>query len=51
MTVRTFAIALLIIGALLPIIGWWASSPVAFVGPALLLLGVLLLWTRRQHGR
>ncbi|MGM0536049.1 MAG: hypothetical protein ACQEUN_04970 [Pseudomonadota bacterium] len=51
MTVRTFAIALLIIGALLPIIGWWTASPVAFVGPALLLLGVLLLRTGRQHGR
>ncbi|MDI5892505.1 MULTISPECIES: hypothetical protein [Halomonas] len=52
MTVRTLAIALLILGAILPIVGWWASSPVAFVGPALLLLGVLLLWTgRRHHGR
>ncbi|MCL7941885.1 hypothetical protein M8009_16460 [Halomonas sp. ATCH28] len=51
MTVRTLAIALLILGALLPIIGWWTSSPVAFVGPALLLLGVLLLWTGRRHGR
>ncbi|WP_280552978.1 hypothetical protein [Halomonas sp. 25-S5] len=51
MTVRTLAIALLILGALLPILGWWASSPVGFVGPALLLLGTLLLWTRRRHGR
>jgi len=51
MTVRTLAIALLILGALLPILGWWASSPVGFVGPALLLLGILLLWTRRRHGR
>ncbi|WP_280549305.1 hypothetical protein [Halomonas sp. 11-S5] len=51
MTVRTLAIALLILGALLPILGWWASSPVGFVGPALLLLDTLLLWTRRRHGR
>ncbi|MEQ6888511.1 hypothetical protein ABE957_07480 [Halomonas sp. CS7] len=51
MSVRTLAIALLIAGALLPIIGWQTESPVGFVGPALLLLGGLLLWTRKRHGR
>jgi len=51
MTVRHFAIALLVIGALLPVIGWQTSSPVGFVGLALLLLGSLLLWTGRRHGR
>lgn len=51
MSVRTLAIVLLILGALLPLIGWQTQSPVGFVGPALLLLGSLLLWTRKRHGR
>ncbi|QFU02952.1 hypothetical protein FIU83_14995 [Halomonas sp. THAF5a] len=51
MTVRTLALALLIAGALLPVIGWHTRSPIAFVGPALLLLGGLLLWTGKRHGR
>lgn len=51
MSVRTLAIVLLIAGALLPILGWRLESPIGFVGPALLLLGALLLWTGRRHGR
>lgn len=51
MSVRTLAIALLILGALLPILGWQADSPIGFVGPVLLLLGAILLWTRKRHGR
>lgn len=51
MTVRIFAIALIILGGLLPIVGWWTSSPVGFVGPALLLLGALILWTGRRRDR
>ncbi|GHE21859.1 hypothetical protein [Halomonas urumqiensis] len=51
MTVRIFAIALMVLGGALPVIGWYATSPVGFIGPALLLLGALLLWTRGRHGR
>ncbi|MEQ6916365.1 hypothetical protein [Halomonas aquatica] len=51
MSVRTLAIALLILGAILPIIGLQAGSPVGFIGPVLLLLGAILLWTRKRHGR
>ncbi len=51
MTVRTFALALELLGVLLIVIGWQGASPVGFVGPALMLLGGILLFTRRSNGR
>ncbi|HSP57189.1 MAG TPA: hypothetical protein VLO12_02700 [Halomonas sp.] len=51
MTVRIFALALELLGMLLIVIGWQGASPVGFVGPALMLLGAILLFTRRPHGQ
>lgn len=51
MTTRTLALALLLLGLLLLIVGWLATHPVGFVGPALLLLGGVLIGTRGRHGR
>lgn len=47
MSVRLFAWLMIGLGLLLPILGWQAASPAGFVGPALILLGILLLVTRR----
>lgn len=47
MSVRVFAWLMIGLGILLPIVGWQIASPAGFVGPALLLLGILLLVTRR----
>ncbi|WP_156940910.1 hypothetical protein [Halomonas halodenitrificans] len=47
MSVRLFAWLMIGLGILLPILGWQAASPAGFVGPALILLGILLLVTRR----
>ena len=51
MSVRLFAWLMIGLGILLPIMGWQTASPVGFVGPALLLLGILLLVTRGRRGR
>lgn len=51
MTVRTFVLALELLGVLLIVIGWRGASPVGFVGPALMLLGGILLFTRRSDGQ
>ncbi|MGM0913291.1 MAG: hypothetical protein ACQEXC_05745 [Pseudomonadota bacterium] len=51
MSVRLFAWLMIGLGVLLPIVGWQAASPVGFVGPVLVLLGILLLVTRRRRGR
>lgn len=51
MSVRFFAWLMIALGVLLPIVGWQTASPVGFVGPVLILLGILLLVTRRRHGR
>ncbi|WP_273142429.1 hypothetical protein [Halomonas sp.] len=47
MSVRLLAWLMIGLGILLPIAGWQAASPAGFVGPALILLGILLLVTRR----
>jgi len=47
MSVRLFAWMMIGLGLLLPVVGWQAASPVGFVGPVLVLLGILLLVTRR----
>ncbi|MDI5935358.1 hypothetical protein [Halomonas kalidii] len=51
MNVRTFALALLLLGLVLVVVGWLTTNPVAFVGLTLIVLGVILLWTRRQHAK
>ncbi|MEQ5803094.1 hypothetical protein [Halomonas sp. H10-9-1] len=51
MSVRLFAWLMIGLGALLPIVGWQAASPIGFIGPVLVLLGILLLVTRRRRGR
>lgn len=47
MSVRLFAWMMIGLGLLLPVVGWQTASPVGFVGPVLVLLGILLLVTRR----
>lgn len=47
MSIRPFAWLMIGLGILLPIMGWQVASPAGFVGPALILLGILLLVTRR----
>ncbi|MBF7054929.1 hypothetical protein IOC61_16645 [Halomonas sp. KAO] len=47
MSVRPFAWLMIGLGILLPIVGWQVASPAGFIGPALILLGILLLVTRR----
>jgi threonine/homoserine efflux transporter RhtA len=51
MTVRIFAIVLELLGVLLIIIGGQGDSPVGLVGPALMLLSGILLFTPRSNGR
>jgi hypothetical protein len=51
MTVRTFALALIPLGILLFVFGWQSTSPAAFIGPVLVLLGAVLMATRGRHGR
>ncbi len=51
MNVRTFAFVLMLIGIALPVVGWQTGSPAGFVGPVLVLLGLVLLLTRKRHGR
>ncbi|MDY7114835.1 hypothetical protein RAN53_00605 [Halomonas sp. SSL-5] len=47
MSVRFFAWLMIALGVMLPIVGWQAASPVGFIGPVLVLLGILLMVTRR----
>jgi hypothetical protein len=47
MSVRLFAWMMIGLGLLLPVVGWQTASPAGFVGPVLVLLGILLLVTRR----
>lgn len=51
MNVRTFALALLLLGLVLVVFGWLTTNPAAFVGLTLIVLGVILLWTRRQNAK
>lgn len=49
MSARLLAWLIIGLGILLPIVGWQTASPAGFIGPALILLGILLLVTRRDR--
>lgn len=51
MGVKSFAWALLALGLLLTVFGWQASNPVAFVGLALIAVGIVVLATSGRRPR
>ncbi|WP_156105288.1 hypothetical protein [Litchfieldella xinjiangensis] len=51
MNVRIFAMILELLGVALIVLGWLNTPPAAFVGVVLIILGLVLQWTRRQRPR
>lgn len=51
MNVGIFALILQLIGLVLVIYGWQDEIPVLFVGVALIVLGIVLRWTRHRGHR
>lgn len=49
MNVRIFSLALLLLGLVLVVVGWLNTSPLAFVGVALIVLSGVLLATRKRR--
>lgn len=48
MGAKSFAWGVMVLGLVLGLYGWQAWNPVAFVGLALFIVGVVLLATRRR---
>ncbi|WP_290788902.1 hypothetical protein [Halomonas sp.] len=51
MGVKSFAWGVIVLGVVLGLYGWRAWNPVAFVGLALAVVGVVVLATRRRGPR